>query len=77
MLTQNAIEAASIFMRDKGYPDVAPSSVERDGDFNMWWLVYELEEGELELEVEWDGSDWLWTVIDFVHYDETVAGPGR
>jgi len=77
VLTQTAIEAASAFMRDKGYPDIAPSSVERDDDFNMWWMVYELEEGSLELEVEWDGSEWMWTVIDFVHHDETVARSDR
>lgn len=80
MLTQKALEAASIFMRDKGYPDVAPVTIERDGEFDMWWFTYELEEGDLELEVEWDGSKWLWTVIDFVHLGEmrqTLTGSGR
>lgn len=80
MLTQRAIEAASVFMRDKGYPNVAPTRIDRDGEFDMWWFIYELDEGELELEVEWDGSEWVWTVIDFVHYDDprqTLTGTSR
>jgi hypothetical protein len=66
-MTSEALRAATEFMQHKGYSDVEPVSIERDGDLDVWYFLYELKEGTLELEVEWNGSRWFWEVIDFVH----------
>jgi len=75
-----ARKAAAEFMRHKGYGDAQPVLIEEDEDDYIWYFFYELDEGTLELEVEWSGSKWFWDVIDFVHYQdegETLAMSSR
>lgn len=52
-LTTPQAQAARIFMEDKGLGDQEPVEVEKvDGD-TCWYFIYELDEGDLELEVSW------------------------
>lgn len=80
MLTEQAERAAAEFMRHKGYGSVTPVEIEEVEGIDVWYFYYDLAEGALELEVEWDGSKWLWGVMDFVHHQdkgETLVGSGR
>lgn len=53
------MEVAAFFMRRKGYPDVEPREVERIEGIHCWYFIYELPDGELELEVTWsEAEDW-------------------
>lgn len=78
MSDEQARRAAAEFMRQKGY-EVGPSLIEKVEGLDVWYFYYDLAEGTLELEVEWDGSQWLWSILDFTHRDdgETLVGCGR
>lgn len=57
--------AAQAYMRRKGYPDIRPYEViPIEGD-TCWYFYYELPEGDLELEVVFENSQWRWTVSTF------------
>lgn len=80
MSTATARKAAIEFMRHKGYGGASPVEVEKIDGRDLWYFFFDLAEGTLELEVEWDGSKWLWDVIEFVHNQdkgETLATTGR
>lgn len=80
-IEQQAESAAREFMRQKGYPDLAPDEVEKVEDMHVWYFYFSLPQGELELEVEWDGAEWSWGVMNFIHFDdepeETASPMGR
>ena len=80
MVTEQAEQAAAAFMRHKGYGAVDPVEIEKVEDLDVWYFYYDLEEGTLELEVEWDGANWFWGVMNFVHHQdrgETLVGCDR
>lgn len=58
-----ADEAASKFMAHKGYPDIRPISVDKIEGEDCWYYLYELPEGQLELEVDFHDEDWHFTVF--------------
>jgi hypothetical protein len=45
--------AAAYFMERKGYPEAKPRDVVKLDGHLCWYYVYDLEDGVLELEVEW------------------------
>lgn len=57
--------AARQFMEHKGLFDQHPIDVEKVDGEPCWYYVYELPEGDLELEVLWDGSEWKTAVYTF------------
>jgi hypothetical protein len=62
---------AQDFMTRKGYPDAEPIQIEREPGSYCWYYTYELEEGDLDLEVQWlaNESRWVATVTDFRLFD--------
>ena len=62
-------QVAANYMAHKGYPLLEPYDVEKLEDQPCWYFLYELDEGILELEIFWNGSDWEATVTTF-----TLAG---
>lgn len=56
-----ADEAAAKYMAHKGYPDQVPMRVETVEDLDVWYYLYELPEGELELEIEFLDGQWRFT----------------
>lgn len=52
-------------MSRKGYPHIRPHHVETLDGQPCWYFYYQLPEGELELEVFWDGDEWLVAVTAF------------
>ena len=80
-MEQQAEAAAAEFMRQKGYPKADPHDVEKIEDLDVWYFYYDLPEGTLELEVEWNGVDWIWGVMNFIHFrdqdEQTLVASGR
>lgn len=70
-----AVQAGNEFMRFKGYGSIDPVVVEAGDEEMTWYLMYELDEGDLELEVKWDGAEWFWEVVDFVHLRDMPKTP--
>ena len=60
---------AQQFMAHKGLPDLQPVEIEQLENQTCWYYIYELPEGDLELEVLWNNTEWLATVTAF-----TLAG---
>lgn len=62
--------AAHYFMEHKGYPSQMPTQCVQRDRFT-WLFLYELDEGDLELQVQWleDGRTWNVTVQDFALVD--------
>ncbi len=54
-------EVARDFMERRGYKD-EPFSVERVEGEHCWYYIYDLPEGEVELEVSWTREDG-WSVV--------------
>ncbi len=54
-------EVARDFMQRRGY-QLDPVSVERVDGQHCWYYLYELPEGELEIEVSWSREDG-WDVV--------------
>ncbi len=56
--------AAQLYMRHKGYKNVRPYEVDKVEGRPIWYFYYDLPDGDLELEVEWDPEDreWRWVV---------------
>lgn len=76
--TRRAERAAAWYMAHKGYKDACPKSVEEVEDVACWYFVYELPDGELELEVEFRGGDWHYFVTGFFERrDRTPVAAGR
>lgn len=59
---------AAQFMEHKGL-HVEPYAVEQLDGQACWYFYYALPEGDLELEVAWDGAEWNALVTTF-----TLAG---
>ena len=59
------MQVAADFMAHKGYPDAEPVDYDKLDGQPCWYLVYELPEGTLELEVSWDGGEWDTRVTTF------------
>ncbi len=57
--------AALAYMRHKGYPDATPTMVEAVEGRSCWYFTFDLDDGVLELEVEWDGESWHWEPTGF------------
>lgn len=59
--------AAAWFMARKGFPDLEPWDVERLEDQDCWYFAYDLpnDQGQLELEVSWNGRTWDTLVTTF------------
>lgn len=51
-------QVAAQFMAHKGYGDIQPHSVEKLDNETCWYFYYQFPEGDLELEVYWDGHEW-------------------
>lgn len=60
--------AAAQYMMHKGL-DVQPVDVQKLDGAPCWYFYYELPEGNLELEVYWNGREWNSLVTTF-----TLAG---
>ena len=58
-----ADEAASKYMTHKGYPDIVPLRVDKIEGEHCWYYLYELPEGQMELEVEFLDGDWEFTAF--------------
>lgn len=61
-------QVAFWFMERKGYKNAKPVDIEAlDDGTPCWYFLYELEEGDLELEVFWDKDkqEWETTVTTF------------
>jgi hypothetical protein len=56
--------AAQQFMEHKGVP-VAPVAVEKLEGQHVWYFYYKLPEGQLELEVLYNGKEWETHVCTF------------
>lgn len=57
---------AQQFMENKGLTDVEPVEVDKVQGQPCWYFLYEMPEGDLELEVFWDAdSGWEATVTTF------------
>lgn len=58
---------ADQYMCDKGYPWATPMDVQALEGLPCWYFLYELPEGRLELEVNWDegAQEWETTVTSF------------
>lgn len=58
--------AAQQFMDHKGLGRMAPYDFDKLDDQPCWYFYYDLDEGDLELEVFWDELDgWEVTVTTF------------
>jgi hypothetical protein len=68
---------AQYYMRHKGYPDVRPFRIEKLRETPCWYFYYDLPEGELELEVFWNSTDWEAMVTCFSLRDRTPEPVGR
>lgn len=63
-------EVAGDFMSRRGY-DLAPIEVSRVDGQHCWYYLYELPEGDLELEVSWDPvNGWGAAVSTFARVEE-------
>lgn len=58
-------QVAAQFMAHKGYRSTMPIGIERLDDELCWYFDYLLPEGQLELEVYWNGREWEVKVITF------------
>lgn len=58
-------QVAQQFMERKGLGDIQPVDIEKLDDQYCWYFYYELPEGDLELEVLWEGNQWHTTVSTF------------
>lgn len=57
-------QAARKYMAHKGYPDLDPIGVEGVvDDPHCWYFIYELPEGEMELEVLFENGQWRFTTF--------------
>lgn len=55
---------AQEFMERKGYKDVFPAEVEPlEGDPDCQYFYYELDDGDLELEVSWNPKSGTWDTL--------------
>ena len=52
-----ALEAVTKYMNHKGY-DLQPIEVTRLEDQPCWYFLYDLDDGEVEVEVIFEGGDW-------------------
>lgn len=60
------VQVAREFMAVRSYGDLAPFNVERVHEEFVWYIEYELAEGDLTLEVTWDPDrGWAVSVWDF------------
>lgn len=51
-------EAVDEYMRHKGYGHLSPVGVSRLDDQPCWYFLYELEDGEVEIEVVFEDGEW-------------------
>lgn len=58
-------QAAAFFMERKGYPGIKPRDVTKLDGHPCWYYVYDLDDGVLELEVEWRRRQWSTRVTTF------------
>ena len=58
-------QVAKQFMEHKGLGDVEPWDVDQVEGQHLYYFIYELPEGDLELEVFWNGAEWVTTVTTF------------
>lgn len=58
---------AAQYMEDKGYVAATPIDIQSLEGRPCWYFLYDLPEGRLELEVNWNegGSEWETTVTSF------------
>jgi len=56
---------AQQFMDHKGLGHLRPVEIEELDDQPCWYFYYVLPEGDLELEVAWEGGRWETTVTTF------------
>lgn len=65
MISEEAPEeqAARKYMAHKGYPDLDFKRIEEVDDELCWYFIYELPEGEMELEVEFVDGEWRFTAF--------------
>lgn len=60
-------KAAMLYMQHKGYPNLRPKAVEEvEGEY-VWYFYFDIPEGELELEVEYEDGEWLSFVTGLEH----------
>ena len=62
-LTTPQALVAQQFMRDKGYKRIEPCGVEQLDDQPCWYFLYQLPEGDLELEVFWNAATGEWETL--------------
>lgn len=67
MIDQTTPQArvAQQFMEHKGLGYVRPYDVDKLDGQPCWYFYYDLPEGDLELEVFWDGEIWQTKVTSF------------
>lgn len=58
-------QVAQLFMEHKGYAGAVPRDIEKLDGWPCWYFTYQLNEGILELEVNWNGRDWETLVTTF------------
>lgn len=56
-------EVAALFMERKGYAGCDPTSVTKLDGVPCWYFTYELDEGQLELEVSWNEAAREWGTL--------------
>lgn len=58
---------AQLYMDHKGLSEIRPHAVEKVDGQACWYFIYELPEGDLELEVSWEAAGgWDAAVTSFV-----------
>lgn len=58
-------QVAHQFMAHKGYSYIEPSDIQKLDGQPCWYFLYQLPEGILELEVSWNGEEWITLVTTF------------